>query len=95
MADEHGQRVMEAARDVLGAAAMLTGERGGSKTLASRSWYSGYMFSRALTIGGGTTEVQKNILGERVLGLPAEPDPGRGLPWADAVRASRTGDARS
>jgi len=99
MADEHGQRVMEAARDVLGAEAMLTGERGGTKTLASRSWYSGYMFSRALTIGGGTTEVQKNILGEKVLGLPAEPDPTRGLPWAGALvgseRASRAGEPGS
>lgn len=88
MADEHGQRVMEAARDALGAEAMLTGERGGDKTLASRSWYSGYMFSRALTIGGGTTEVQKNILGEKVLGLPAEPDPARGESWSSSRRTS-------
>jgi alkylation response protein AidB-like acyl-CoA dehydrogenase len=90
MADEHGQRVMEAARDLLGAEAMLTGERGGEKTLSSRSWYSGYMFSRALTIGGGTTEVQKNILGEKVLGLPAEPDPARGESWA-STRARPAG----
>ena len=88
MADEHGQRVMELARDITGADAMVVGpdDSVAGKTIRSRSWYSGYMFSKALTIGGGTTEVQKNILGERVLGLPSEPNPDKGLSWAQSRR---------
>ena len=88
MADEHGQRAMEVARDITGADAMIIGEPDAKtgKNIRSKSWYSGYMFSKALTIGGGTGEVQRNILGERVLGLPAEPDPDKGLSWADTRR---------
>ena len=36
-------------------------------------WHYGYLFARALTIGGGTGEVQRNIIAERVLGLPHDP----------------------
>jgi alkylation response protein AidB-like acyl-CoA dehydrogenase len=39
------------------------------------SWGTGLLSSRSLTIAGGTTEVNKNIIGERVLGLPREPSP--------------------
>ena len=90
LADEHGQHVMELARDYIGAAAMLTGGDGlqpfvpGTDTkglgpdkpaggLLHPGWYDGFLFSAALTIGGGTGEVQRNIVGERVLGLPADP----------------------
>ena len=88
MADEHGQRAMELARDITGADAMVIGEPDAvvGKHIRSKSWYSGYMFSKALTIGGGTGEVQRNILGERVLGLPAEPDPTLGKSWAESRR---------
>ena len=88
MADEHGQRVMAVARDIIGADALCIGpdDSISGKHIRSKSWYSGYMFSQALTIGGGTTEVQKNILGERVLGLPAEPNPEKGLSWAESRR---------
>jgi alkylation response protein AidB-like acyl-CoA dehydrogenase len=66
LADEHGQRLMRLARDLAGPAGMLdTGD----------IWYHGFLFAPALTIGGGTGEIQRTIIGERVLGLPAEPAP--------------------
>jgi alkylation response protein AidB-like acyl-CoA dehydrogenase len=72
ISDEHGQRVMSAAVDLAGTDALLC-DRGpfGAETPL---WADGYLYSRALTIGGGTSEVQRSIIGERVLGLPREPE---------------------
>jgi alkylation response protein AidB-like acyl-CoA dehydrogenase len=71
LADEHGQRVFGLAKDLAGAGGMLSdvGPFGGPADL----WHHGFLFAPALTIGGGTGEVQRNIVAERVLGLPHEP----------------------
>ena len=81
LADEHGQHVMELALSLQGASGMianahvggLSGTQGPS-AMEAAVWYYGFLFAQALTIGGGTGAVQRNIVGERVLGLPHEPE---------------------
>ena len=71
LADVHGQHVMSLMKDLRGADGMLGVQDAHAEE--QDVWHWGYLFSRALTIGGGTSEVQRNIIGERLLGLPREP----------------------
>jgi alkylation response protein AidB-like acyl-CoA dehydrogenase len=72
IADAHGQHIMDLARDLAGAHGMLTGT-GPVGSLEDPTWSRGFLFSPALTVGGGTAEVQRNIVAEKVLGLPRDP----------------------
>ena len=50
-------------------------------------WADGVISAPGMGIAGGTNEVQRNIIGERVLGLPKEPDPYKGQPWEAVPRS--------
>ena len=66
---EHEQRVQE-----LGL--VLLGPEGATTEGEGRQWSSGFLSTRCLTIAGGTSEVQRNVIAERILGLPRDPEPG-------------------
>lgn len=86
------QRIQLAAADLLGPGAQAweaTPEGTGPEAWGATLPYEvkGMLRSRANTIEGGTTEVNKNVLGEQVLGLPREPDPYHGLTWEETPRS--------
>lgn len=80
---QHRQRVHELAIDVLGAQVNdLSGQPGlenlraqplGTDARSSNAWARDFLFTRAGTIYGGSEQIQKNTIGEQVLGLPREP----------------------
>ena len=86
------QRIYDLCVDLLGADALIGADYG-----FRRDDHLGYvgppgsarMFflrSRANSIEGGTTEIQRNIVGERVLGLPPEPRTDKDVPWSQVPR---------
>jgi alkylation response protein AidB-like acyl-CoA dehydrogenase len=79
---EHNQRIQEAGADLLGERALGYDEEDGD---ADRMLF-GFLRSRGQTIAGGTSEIQRTVIGERVLGLPKDPYDVRDIPWKDLRR---------
>jgi alkylation response protein AidB-like acyl-CoA dehydrogenase len=84
---ELNQRIQEIAVDLLGAGATAWVSPATAYGESLPYEVAGMLRSRANTIEGGTTEVNKNIVGERVLGLPREPDPWRDAAWREVPRS--------
>jgi alkylation response protein AidB-like acyl-CoA dehydrogenase len=68
---EMSQRLHDVAMDVLGPAAPLW--RGAMDNPGDGTWQRSWLYYQAASIFAGTNEIQRNVLGERVLGLPREP----------------------
>ena len=68
---------------ILGAEAMLDGPENRRSEAANFLALNAYFTS----IGGGTDQIQRNIIGERILGLPREPEVDREVPFRDVIKA--------
>jgi len=87
---ELNQRIYEFCMDLLGPEGILYHSYAMHGTSSDGDWrgpiQQRYLRSRANTIEGGTSEVMRNILGERVLGLPGDLRADAGMPWKDVPR---------
>jgi 3-oxochol-4-en-24-oyl-CoA dehydrogenase len=79
---QHSQQIAELCFALSGPGGALGGGAGApvSKSGAPNGshWARQVLMTQALTIGGGTTDIQLNIIGERILGLPRDPEPPTG-----------------
>jgi alkylation response protein AidB-like acyl-CoA dehydrogenase len=88
---ELNQAISELCVDLMGAEGQLYADYNNPRRESVGFWTGDprYFFlrARANSIEGGTSEVLRNILGERVLGLPGEPRTDKNLPWRDVPRS--------
>jgi acyl-CoA dehydrogenase len=79
------QQMTNAAMQVQGPLAML----GAPELPRGGVWTTKFLHSPSLRIAGGSDQIQGNIIGERVLGLPPEPRQDRDIPFRDLAKAGR------
>jgi alkylation response protein AidB-like acyl-CoA dehydrogenase len=87
---EHNKAVSNFVLDLMGADGMLYTSFEMVRPMSTMSWdcpQKGFLRMRANSIEGGTTEVMKNILGERVLGLPGDVRVDKDQPWRQVPRS--------
>jgi alkylation response protein AidB-like acyl-CoA dehydrogenase len=89
---EENQRTSELCVNLLGAEGMLYGSdfpqvRPTQSAMVSGDMRKAFIRMRANSIEGGTSEVMRNIIGERVLGLPGEPRNDKDVAWKDVPRS--------
>jgi alkylation response protein AidB-like acyl-CoA dehydrogenase len=73
----HWRLTAELATEILGAGAMLWAD----DAPEDNQWGQHLLGQFAIRIGGGTDEIQHNIIAERGLGLPREPQLDKDMPW--------------
>ena len=64
------------------------GTLGGRDPRSDREWALAFLGSPGMRIAGGTDEIMRNIVGERVLGLPGEPRLDKGVPFREVPRSA-------
>jgi len=82
-ATELNHQIATLAVDVMGEMGLLY--EGSPHARAGGTWQKRFMFDLGMIIGGGTAQIQKNIIAERGLGLPREPKLAKSTPNAAAV----------
>jgi alkylation response protein AidB-like acyl-CoA dehydrogenase len=70
---EYHRRLGEIAIDILGPDALVRPDGGAEGEYRTSLWQDVFLASRAGTIYSGSSQIQRNIIGERALGLPKEP----------------------
>jgi len=87
LAKLNGSLLSRRVRDVSLAIAGTAAQAWDADDAQGDRWAMGCLSTAGISIAGGTDEVQRNIIGERVLGLPKEPDPYKGVAWEEIPRS--------